>query len=431
MDNRTLTDWLEYAENTHPQGIDMGLERVRRVAVRMGLLEKSNTRYVIVAGTNGKGSTTVAIETLLGEMGITVGATLSPHVHRFNERVRIAGKDLDDVALCEAFAAVEAARCGRDAVIPLTYFEFATLVALESFRRAGVDIAVLEVGLGGRLDAFNIIDADVAVVTSIGLDHQAFLGSDIEQIGREKAGVFRSGQTVVLGNVSQSVLDEAARLGCLTLAAGEAFDAPETSADWDYHSERISFSSLPRGRLAPANWALALTAVLYFQTPERQQLEAAIARATLPGRLEQWRLHDRLLVLDVAHNPAGAAFLSSQLERLFPGKRFTGILGMLRDKDPAGVVAELPCVSKWVVAPTLGERCLDAQALASQLTSTNPTRAGVSVSVSADWPAALETALSSCQQGDGILAIGSFSLIEQARNWLLKSPEAIAPNSGP
>ena len=153
-----------------------------------------------------------------------------------------------------------------------------------------MDVAVLEVGLGGRLDAFNIIDAEVAVVTSIGLDHQAFLGDDLEQIGREKAGVFRSGQTVVLGNVSQSVHAEAARLNCLTLAAGEAFDAPEAAATWDYHSELVSFSSLPRGQLAPANWALALTAVMHFQTPERRQLEAAIARAVLPGRLEQWHV---------------------------------------------------------------------------------------------------------------------------------------------
>lgn len=428
MNNRTLTDWLEYAESAHPKGIDMGLERVRRVADRMGLLEQTNTRYVIVAGTNGKGSTTVAIETLLGEMGITVGATLSPHVHRFNERVRIAGNELDDVALCEAFAAVEAARCGRVSGeredIPLTYFEFATLVALEAFRRAGVDISVLEVGLGGRLDAFNIIDAEVAVVTSIGLDHQAFLGDDIEQIGREKAGVFRSGQTVVLGNVSQSVHAEAARLNCLTLAAGEAFDAPEAAASWDYHSERVSFSALPRGQLAPANWALALTAVMHFQTPERRQLEAAIARAVLPGRLEQWHVRDQLVVLDVAHNPAGAAFLSAQLERVFPGKRFTGILGMLRDKDPAGVIAELASVSSWVVAPTLGVRSLDAAALATQLAG-SPAGVGVSVRVSGDWPSALQLALSSCQEGDGILAIGSFSVVEQARNWLLKSPDAM------
>ena len=171
---------------------------------------------MIIAGTNGKGSTSVALETLLLEMGLRTGTTLSPHIEVFNERIRIDGEALTDPAICELFSRVEAARQGRQGKSPieLTYFEFAALAALLAFRDAGVQVAVLEVGLGGRLDAFNIVDADVAIITSIGLDHQEYLGSDLEQIGREKAGVLRKGQRVVLGSVTESVVDAAARLGC-------------------------------------------------------------------------------------------------------------------------------------------------------------------------------------------------------------------------
>jgi dihydrofolate synthase/folylpolyglutamate synthase len=411
MNPRNLDDWLEYAERSHSKDIDMGLTRVRKVADRMGLLEPGATRFVIVAGTNGKGSTTVAIAGLLLEMGFKTGATLSPHVHRFNERVQIDGAQLDDERLCEAFAAVDAARGD----IALTYFEFATLVALESFRREAVDVAVLEVGLGGRLDAFNIVSADIAVVTSIGLDHQAFLGDDLEQIGREKAGVFRERQTVVLGAVTRSVRETAEKLHCQIFAAGEQFEVTEQQHFWSYRSDSMQYDQLPRGALAPANWSMALTVVQQLAPPSRAQLEAALGRARLPGRLERWQCAGRLVVLDVAHNPAGARFLQQQLDRIFPDRQFFGILGMLSDKMPAQVVAELRCVSDWLLVPTIGTRGQDAQALLAQLED----HAGVEVT--SDFESALQQALSSVAEGSGILVCGSFSVVEQARNWLTNS----------
>ena len=411
MNPRNLDDWLAYAERSHSQEIDMGLTRVREVADRMALLEPGATRFVIVAGTNGKGSTTVAIAALLQEMGFKTGATLSPHVHRFNERVQIGGAQLDDEHLCAAFAAVDAAR----GEIALTYFEFATLVALESFRREAVDVAVLEVGLGGRLDAFNIVAAEIAVVTSIGLDHQAFLGDDLEQIGREKAGVFRAGQTVVLGAVTQSVRDAAASLHCRILAAGEQFESTEQQDSWSYRSDSMQFEQLPRGGLAPANWSMALTVVEQFAPPSRAQLEAALHTARLPGRLERWQCAGRSLVLDVAHNPAGARFLQQQLERVFPERHFLGILGMLSDKKPVEVVAELRCVSAWLLVPTSGARGQSAEALRARLEDR------ITVEIAVDFESALQQALSSAAEGSGILIAGSFSIVEQARNWLINS----------
>ncbi|MGE0622510.1 MAG: folylpolyglutamate synthase/dihydrofolate synthase family protein [Pseudomonadales bacterium] len=411
---RTLDDWLAHIDGIHPRQMDMGLERVSAVAARLGV-RRPAPRSVIVAGTNGKGSTSVALECLLIAQGLTVGTTLSPHVSRFNERIRVNGREAEDACLCEAFAAVEAARGDTS----LTYFEYAALAALHVFLRAGVDVAILEVGLGGRLDAFNLVDADLAVVTSIGLDHQDYLGTDLESIGREKAGVFRAGQKVVLGRVSRSVHDAAAGLGCPTLVLDRDIRIAEHLNTWDYRCEAVALEcdAIPRGALAPSNCALAMTAAAWLTGVS--DLDARpLATATIPGRMEHHRLGGRDVILDVAHNPAGVAFLAEQLNLRFPGRRYVAVLGMLADKDAAGVgEAMAGLVREWVAVATPGVRGQSAQSLADRL--------GRPARTAADMADGLNLAVSLTEAGDGILAFGSFSAVEQA-SALFTRPESTA-----
>ncbi len=411
---RTLDDWQRYAESVHPVGIDMGLERIGVVADRLGFDgpdRRPAPRSVIVAGTNGKGSTCMALEALLTASGLRVGTTLSPHLHRFNERVRIDAAEADDPTLCEAFAAVDAAR----GEIPLTYFEFSALVALTCFRAAAVDVAVLEVGLGGRLDAFNLVSADVAVITSIGLDHQAYLGDDLDGIGREKAGVLRQGRPAVLGReVTASVTQAAAALGCPLRRLGEDFDVVERQADWDLLGT-LSVTGIRRGDLPPHNCALAVEAAAFLAEPTSAAVRG-LADVRLPGRFETWRLAGGLgpmLVLDVAHNPAGATFLREQLALRLPEQHFVAVSGMLEDKDSAGVAAAIgDIVRRWVCVSTLGSRGLSGDALAARIDRAD------AVDATADAAEGLQRALSLCAPGDGILAFGSFNLVERMRDLL-------------
>ncbi len=417
-DPKTLQHWLDHAQAVHPVGIDLGLERVGRAARRLGFDAPGHRpapRSVIVAGTNGKGSTCVALEALLRAAGLAVGTTLSPHVHVFNERVRVDGQMLDDEVLAEAFARVDAARDG----IPLTYFEFSALVALDSFRRAEVDVAVLEVGLGGRLDAFNLVDADVAVITGIGLDHQAYLGNDVETIGREKAGVMRPGQRVVLGRrVTDSVVQAARELDCRVTRLGAHFHVQQNRTHWDFIAPQGAVEDLAVGALAPDNCALALEAARHLTGLPEPEARSALTAATLPGRMEAWRVgaEGRLLLLDVAHNPDAARFLAEQLALRHPERRFVAILGTLEDKDSAGVVAALSAsVRAWLYVPTRGPRGLSARALADR---TAAAARGPTAMVG-DPAQGLDRALSLCDAGDAILAFGSFDLVEQMRETLM------------
>jgi len=405
---KTLDQWLQYVEALHPAQIELGLERVRAVACELGLEQPGFApapRSIIVAGTNGKGSTCMFTEALLQEAGLRVGLTLSPHLHRFNERIRIDGEPLEDATLSQAFSRVEAARGD----VPLTYFEYSALVALDCFRRAGVDAAILEVGLGGRLDAFNLVSADVAAITSIGLDHQEYLGDDLEGIGREKAGVMRQGQPVILGErVTQSVVEHAATLGCTVRRAGHDFHIDKNSQGWEYRGAAGLFEGLPWGRLAPENCALAIEIASCFAQLDDTLVRAALREASLEGRFDARSFQGRLLLLDVAHNPAGACFLRRQIETRYPGRRFYILLGMLADKDPAGVVEALtPVAERWICVPTRGDRGLSSEALAARLP------AELKLVAAPDALKALNLALSSSAPEDGILALGSFNLVEQ------------------
>ncbi|MCZ6642412.1 MAG: bifunctional folylpolyglutamate synthase/dihydrofolate synthase [Gammaproteobacteria bacterium] len=407
--HKSLNEWLDFIEAVHPEDIELGLERVREVANAMGLLPPAS-RTVIVAGTNGKGSTAVFTEQLLRVGGLRVGTTLSPHVHEFNERVRLDGVSCADEMLCESFEKVEDARHG----VPLTYFEFASLVALDVFRTAAVDVAILEVGLGGRLDAFNVVDADVAAITSIGLDHQDYLGDNLEVIGSEKAGVLRPGQRVVLGEtVTTSVIERAGVLGCETSRLSVELELEMTASDWSLTTPWEEFPNLPWGNLAPHNCALAIEIAHYFVNVTPQMVQTALKGAMLPGRFEAFANDERQWLVDVAHNPAGAAFLAELIKIRYPGKRLVAIFGMFRDKDSTGVAALLaPLVSHWICLSTTGARGLSADDLRLSIPADLP------CSTVADVAAAVRLAGSLTSPEDVILGFGSFAVASAVRELL-------------
>lgn len=431
MAPQTLPEWLAHAERQHAVGIDLGLERITRVAAAMGFAApdyRPAQRSVIVAGTNGKGSTTVFTEALLRAAGLRVGATLSPHVHHFNERVRLDGQPVDDAVLCRAFAAVEAAR----GATTLTYFEYSALVALSVFREAEVDAAVLEIGLGGRLDAFNLVGADVAVVTSIGLDHEGFLGSDLERIGQEKAGVMRPGRWAVIGaDVTGSVRRTALQLGCPSQIMGANFALTEELDRWHFEGAAGRFRDLPWGFLAPYNCALAIAAAGCLVTVTETMIQTALATARLPGRCEAWVVDGRLVVVDVAHNPAGAAFLRRLVEARYPGRRFVALAGTLADKNAGGIAEALaPLIERWVCVPTHGVRGQAAASLAAQIRPALPVGVSdASIAVVEDVAAGFADAMAAALPGDGILALGSFDLVENLRNLLSEGRLAPAQNA--
>jgi dihydrofolate synthase/folylpolyglutamate synthase len=348
-----LEDWLAWQETCHPQEIDLGLDRIRQVAERLRLTETDAT-VITVAGTNGKGSCVTTLEKLLLAQGESVGAYISPHLLRYNERIRISGEDASDADLCTAFAAIDEARGD----ISLSYFEFGTLAALWLFRHKGLDYWVLEVGLGGRLDATNIIDSDVAVVTSIALDHQQFLGNDRESIGREKAGIFRAGRPVVCAdiNVPRSVLDHADTLQCPVLLAGRDFDwgTSELPDQWRLSlklTQRHESYVLSKPRLPLPSVAAAFqVAVLIDRLPPVQVLDELNANLCLQGRFQALTVDGTDVYVDVAHNPAAAEYLAERLETEQLGQVGV-VVAMMADKDMQACLRPLlPHVSHWWVS---------------------------------------------------------------------------------
>ncbi|MDW7747792.1 bifunctional tetrahydrofolate synthase/dihydrofolate synthase [Halomonas sp.] len=421
----TLPAWLARLEAAHPVGIDLGLERVAEVARRMGLLDAPLCdRVITVAGTNGKGSTVAMLEALARAHGLSTAAYTSPHLLRYNERLRLDGQEADDATLIAGFEAVEAARLEGEPV-SLTYFEVGTLGALWAIARSRVDLAILEVGLGGRLDAVNVIDPDVAVITTVAQDHAAFLGTDLQGIGREKAGILRAARPAVLGSTTlpDSVRQLATELGAAVYALGEAFGREGEGEGWSFWGQTPlgsdpkratrSVTDLPDPGLPLDNAATALQALLLAGVDlEEDACRRALAGVELPGRMQwlgQW-------CLDVGHNPHAAGYLAQRLEaRPCQGRTF-GLLGMLADKDADGVIAALsPVVDAWVPASLTGERARAADDLAERLARHGGEvwHRGSSPVEAADWLAAR------LAPEDRVLVCGSFFTVAEVLEWRL------------
>jgi dihydrofolate synthase/folylpolyglutamate synthase len=415
----SLADWLAYLETLHPRSIEMGLARVREVFGRLDL--RLDAPVVVVGGTNGKGSTCAFLEAMLSAAGYRVGLYTSPHLTRYNERVRIAGGFAGDDALIDAFATVERARTAVQPATPLTYFEFGTLAALVLFGASRLDVLVLEVGLGGRLDAVNLIDADVAVVTSIDLDHQDYLGDTREAIGAEKAGIFRHGKPAICGDADPpgSLVSRAAEVGAPLYRLGDQFGYAAEGRQWRYRGPGGERFGLPvpalRGTYQFANAACALTALdlLRARLPvDAGAVRAGLVGVTLPGRFQV--LPGRpTMVLDVAHNPHAARALAATLGEMGYHARTLAVFGMLRDKDIDGVIdAVMPRVDRWRVASLPGPRGTAAHALAAHLRARGVAREAI-----AEFPdvqSALAAARGEAGDTDRIVAFGSFLTVAAA-----------------
>ena len=412
----TLDDWLARIGIEHPRGVKRGLDHVREVAAKLGVLPPAATT-IVVAGTNGKGSTTAFAEQLLLAGGHSVGTTMSPHVHRFNERIRIGGADATDAVIVDALEAVDGARGD----IELSYFEYAVLAALVAIRRAEVDFAVLEIGLGGRLDAVNVVDADVPVITSIGLDHQEYLGDTRELIGAEKAGILRQGHPLVFGDSSPpaSVLDRARDLGAPVFRRGRGFGSGDRTLWLRERGRHLRFAYASDAAIDEVNAATALQAVrLAGPVPVQGHVDAAAARARNAGRFEVADAGGATWVLDVAHNPDGARFLARQLHERFVDRRIDAIIGCLGDKDVAGIVTALcPVVADVAFADTGTARGRTADAMR---------RAACRPSAFAGSLEAAMAHFRSRRGGNGVILVcGSFDLVERARDRLHMTTPAV------
>ena len=417
----SLGDWLAYLEQLHPSAIDMGLDRSRQVAQQLGLTRPA-PRVITVTGTNGKGSTCAFLASLLQAQGLKVGVYSSPHLLRYNERVQVQGVEATDLELCDAFAAVEAARGD----VTLTYFEMGTLAAFWLFEKAALDIAVLEVGLGGRLDAVNLVDSDIAVVTSIGVDHADWLGDTRESVAFEKAGIFRAGCPAVCGDPlpPTPLLDKAHELSCPLWVRGREFDLSINDQHWtwlgqDGQGQRVELHDLPLLDLPMENAALALQTFLLLGIAwEPERIRAALDATRITGRLDRrsftWHGKTLNLLLDVGHNPHAAQFLASRMaQRAVAGQRFA-VFGLLADKDLPGVIEPLlGSVAAWAVAPLPSPRSRSADELQAALSNL-----GAVTTSHGSVEAALEHQCDLAGPGDEILVFGSFFCVADALPWI-------------
>jgi len=439
---RTLAEWLALQESVHPKTIDMGLARVAAVARVLGL-DQPACPVITVGGTNGKGSTVAHLEALARAAGASTGMFTSPHFIRYNERIRVAGVEVGDAELMSAFERIESAR-GRTT---LTFFEYNTLAALLIFADRAVDVAILEVGLGGRLDATNLIDADVAVVCSIGFDHQDWLGDSLELIGAEKAGILRSGRPAVLGtqDMPASVFSIIARLGAHAVVAGKDFTWRVEEPRWSYDGLRLSLRDLPPSALAgsiqyrnaatalAALEALGLSAAGGTRAPgARRPLSLALNERTVAQALRAVRLAGRFQIvavdeaewiLDIAHNqPAAQVFAAHLRERSLPrppaGRSSNGrtlaVVGILGDKDARAIAHALAAlVDHWIACSLPGPRGVPAEELARRLGLP-----AADITLAPTVEAGCEIARATARAGDRVLVFGSVYTVGPALQWL-------------
>lgn len=421
MSSRPVDAWLRHQESLHPRMVDLGLSRVHRVLDRLDVRPPAG-RVITVAGTNGKGSTVTLIHDLLLAAGGRPGLYMSPHLVRYNERIRLAGRVVSDEALVRAFEQVESARRND----PLTFFEFGTLAAFAAFASAGCDTWVLEVGLGGRLDAVNVLDADLALVTTVGLDHQEILGDTVAEIAWEKAGILRSGRPSLYGDtpVPEPITAEARRLGSPLEVLGRDFGyrRNERTRSWSWFHGGKSIEVLP----APPHWSeaqyrnasLVLAALTHLADPpalEARVRDRVLSSSRPDGRFQLVQRPDHQWVLDVAHNPQAAAVLRAQLDTLEPVPETTIVLALLSDKVVPAFVLELaPVGTRWIVASVDDPRASAPDRMLRELAE-----AGVNNAKVAGSPdAALELARQLTVPGGRIVVCGSFRVVGPALQWL-------------
>lgn len=412
-----LSVWLDYLESLHPKGqagIELGLERVGRVKAE--LAQRQHCLVITVAGTNGKGSTCAYLESMLHCSGYRTGCYTSPHLFAYNERVRLNRQAVADRALCAAFAKVEAAR-QRAGEVALTYFEFGTLAAWEVFAEAAVDVAILEVGLGGRLDAVNVYDADAALVTTVDLDHTEWLGNTREAIGFEKAGIFRANRPALCADAQppQSLLAHARTIGADLRLIGHDFgyEADERGETWQWWGGRLSGAktvSLPRpampGQVQIRNAALALAALQALELPVHDRaLAQGLCETVVAGRFQKVQ-ENPLVVVDVSHNPQAVGVLAENLAQLPRAGRTLAIVGMLADKDAGTALKVLKGkIDVWHLVTLEGQRGAPAERLAAIITEAD---LGGEVRLHASPQEGMHAVQGCAAESDRILAFGSF-----------------------
>lgn len=410
----TLAEWLVYLESLHPKTIELGLDRASKVKERLNL--SPDFPVIVVGGTNGKGSVCAMLESILHAAGYRVGCYTSPHLLHYNERVRIAKLQVSDKDLCTSFSDIEQVRGD----ISLTYFEFATLAAMQLFIGHKVDVAILEVGLGGRLDAVNVFDADCAVVTSVDIDHTDYLGETREEIAFEKAGIFRHGRVAICAdnNVPETLAAHAQKIGAELWCIGREFGFATHQGQWDYRSGRTARMAMPypalRGgfQLSNASAVLAALDTVSERLPVSMvAIRRGLTEVQLAGRF-QFVPGKPQLILDVAHNPHAARTLAKNLAGLPPCPHTYAVFGMLKDKDIAEVVETLnPYINTWLLAGINAPRGASAEELAAVLTS-----AGVQgqIKTFAGTAEALEHACNVAGENDRIAVFGSFYTVAAA-----------------
>ena len=411
----TLERWLSWFETLHPKKIDLTLDRVIAVLRRLKL-KPPPYKVITVAGTNGKGSCVAMLESIYWHAGFDVGAFTSPHLWRFNERIRCNGVDATDAELVELFREIDSTLGS----ITLSYFESSAVAAFIYFARRGVDVAILEVGMGGRLDATNALDTDCALIVSIDLDHRERLGNTRESIGREKAGIVRRGKPVVIADraIPESVLAHAAAEGAVPYLLGREFDLRRAGTGWRRSAEPDTAPVLPLppfgGDEQFGNAAACAAVVERMADPlpvSDAALAAGIERAYLRGRLERHTIDGVEWVFDVGHNPAAAERLRAALERLPPAQRTFVVFAAMRDKDVAGVVEPfVPLAERWFVTQGNADRGATAAELAALLTIAGAPHVSMAPTV-ADACAAARAA---AQPKDRVLVFGSFVTVGAA-----------------
>lgn len=415
----TLSEWLAWQEQLHPRAIDLGLERLRRVLGVLGW-QRPKCPVITVAGTNGKGSTVALLTRILSAAGYRVGTFTSPHLVRYNERITIAEREVSDASLMCAFERIDQAR-GENT---LTFFEFNTLAALLIFETAAPDVIVLEVGMGGRLDAVNVVDPDVSIITSIALDHCDWLGADVEAIGAEKAGILRPQRPAIFGarDMPQSIARIASSTGTELHRLGETFDWARGDGTWNWsHREFGRLNALPFPALLGEAQLDNASAVLTALASLRERLD--VPRAAIEAGLRTVRLRGRFeriecgadWILDVAHNPAAANVLARSLAKLPPREPRIAVCAVLADKDLAHIYAELrDCFDEWIVAGLEGARALDPATLAQRLREQGARVTGECV----DVRAACELASKRARDAGRVVVFGSFLTVGPALEWI-------------